>query len=48
VGRKGSGDDRIVGVKPQEITGKWEIKPQKNDRIAGGGKLSKPTSKTKK
>jgi len=24
----GSGDDRIVGVKPQEITGKWEIKPQ--------------------
>ena len=24
----GSGDDRIVEVKPQEITGKWEIKPQ--------------------
>ena len=23
-----SGDDRIVEVKPQEITGKWEIKPQ--------------------
>ena len=23
-----SGDDRIVEVKPQGITGKWEIKPQ--------------------
>jgi len=23
-----AGYDRIVGVKPQEITGKWEIKPQ--------------------
>jgi hypothetical protein len=27
-GRGVSGDDRIVEVKPQEITGKWEIKPQ--------------------